>query len=268
VVAREEKSLSSAHRWYLRLATSLQIEARMICRRLSADPCAGAHVRSEDPDVVEADDSFVPLARRRPDPLGTALVHFSHQERDLYTFCEESGQPIAGCMTPLVVAFEGQAIEFTPANADRFAFVPGDPASTAWPTAATPWIAIDLDGDGAITSGAELFGDSTALPTGKARNGFEALAALDANHDGVIDAADPAFAKLLLWADRDGNRASSPDELRPLAELIVAIPLAHRVDVRCAARGACEGERGSVHWRDANGRTRVGAVVDVYVSRK
>jgi hypothetical protein len=170
-------------------------------------------------------------------------------------------------VTPLVVAFDGRPIEFTAASASaRFAFVPGEPASTDWPTAATPWIARDLDGDGAITSGAELFGSSTILAGGTAaRHGFAALAALDANSDGVLDARDPAFAELVLWSDRDGDHRSTPDELRPLSRTVTSISLAYTLDPRCNARGACQGERGTLRWRDATGAEHQGTVVDIYL---
>jgi hypothetical protein len=153
-----------------------------------------------------------------------------------------------GCVTPLVVAFE--PVELQPATA-RFAFQPGRPMTTAWPSAATPWIALDRDGDGAITSGAELFGDSTAddeLASASFRNGFEALASLDDNRDGVIDRNDRAFTTLVLWRD-DGDRVSQPHELRPLSAEIEALPLDH------------DGVRGSA--RLANGRRA--EVVDLFL---
>jgi hypothetical protein len=57
------------------------------------------------------------------------------------------------------------------------------------------------------------------LPDGStARDGFEALAALDANRDGSVDASDPAFRELLLWQDANGDGVSSSDELKPLAQ--------------------------------------------------
>ena len=177
-----------------------------------------------------------------------------------------SGPPPVGggTGTPLVVAFADEPVTYTHGGA--FAFTPGRPTPSDWPTATTPWIALDRDGDGAITSGAELFGSSTLLPDGRtAKNGFEALAALDANHDGVIDARDPMFASLLLWSDRDGNRASSPDELVPLASRIVSISLNDRVEVRCDARDNCERERAQMRWRDAAGTLHIGSVVDVYL---
>lgn len=173
---------------------------------------------------------------------------------------------LCGDNTPLVVAFDDQPVQF--AAGGTFAFVPGAPDATDWPTPATPWIALDRDGDGAITSGAELFGSATPIAGGTASNGFEALAELDANHDGRIDAADPAFAKLLLWTDRNGDQRSSADELAPLGDTIVSISLANQLVKRCDARSNCEGERASLTWRAAGGELRTGTVVDVYLPRR
>jgi len=135
----------------------------------------------------------------------------------------------------------------------------GDPVVTTWPAATTPWLALDRNGDGVIDRGAELFGDAVA----GARNGFDALAQLDDDHDGVIDAHDRAFASLVLWADRDGDRRSTPDELTPLASVVTAIPLASRLDARCHD-GDCEGERGTAVVRDG----RAAAVVDLYLRER
>jgi hypothetical protein len=159
--------------------------------------------------------------------------------------------------TPIVLAFRGERIAYTAA-------AHGD--ATDWPTATTPWLARDVDGDGAITSSAELFGSDTVLPDGShADNGFTALSPLDRNHDGVLDAHDPAFASLVIWADRDGDRQSSPGELTSLASRVVRIALANARIPHCDARGNCEGERSTFTWRDALGATHEGAAIDVYL---
>ena len=174
---------------------------------------------------------------------------------------------LCGDNTPLVVAFESQPITFTRGGA--FAFQPGAPVATDWPTATTPWIALDRDGDGRIASGAELFGSDTQIAGGgTAVNGFAALAELDANYDGRIDAADPAFGRLVLWADRDGDQHSEASELSALSTAIISISLAHRVELHCDARDNCEGERAAFTWRDASGALHDGTVVDVYLPRR
>nr|HEX4316912.1 hypothetical protein [Kofleriaceae bacterium] len=161
---------------------------------------------------------------------------------------------------PLVIAFDAQRVAFA-ADGGRFEFRAGDAVATDWPTAATPWLALDRDGDGVIARGDELFGNASAFETG-----FAALAALDANGDGRIDRADPAFARLVLWSDRDGDRRGAGDELVAVASAgIDSIELAVTDAPRCDARGNCERERAAVHWHDATGGAHVGAVVDVYL---
>jgi hypothetical protein len=104
------------------------------------------------------------------------------------------------------------------------------------------------------------------LPDGSfASHGFIALRALDANRDGVLDGRDPAFATLVMWADRDGNRASSPDELTPVTSTILSLSLDDERVATCDARGNCEGERAAMQWRDASGTVRTGAAIDVYL---
>jgi hypothetical protein len=165
--------------------------------------------------------------------------------------------------TPLVVSFDDQPVAFT--SSARFAFSPGHPVIVDWPSAATPWLALDLDGDGLITSGAELFGSDTVLADGRvAPHGFAALAAHDATGDGVINARDPVFGALVLWADRDGDGISMRDELAPLASRVTSIALDYEIHERCQ-RDSCERERAAMTWQDARG-SHAGAVIDVHVA--
>jgi hypothetical protein len=154
---------------------------------------------------------------------------------------------LCGDNTPLVIAFDSEPITFT-------AGVPFDA-----PTPTTPWLALDRNGNGRIDGAAELFGSDTVLADGThAPNGFIALAELDANGDGLIDASDPAFASLQLWGT----------DLTPAASRIMSISLANHIERRCDARCNCEGERASIVWRDARGTHHDGSVVDVYLPRR
>jgi hypothetical protein len=174
------------------------------------------------------------------------------------------------CNTPLVLSFDGAPVTY-PAASGQFELVrPGSGLSTDWPAARTPWLVLDVNGNGRIDDGRELFGSMTVLPDGRlAANGFEALAALDANHDGVLDARDPGFARLRLWSDVNRDRHSSPGELRTLAqEGVVSLQLGYTVERRCDAGGNCEVERASFAWRDAQGQQRRGALVDVHLAAR
>lgn len=72
----------------------------------------------------------------------------------------------------------------------------------------------DLNGNGRIDDGGELFGTATRLESGaRAQNGFVALAAYDDNHDGFIDEKDAIWSRLLLWRDANHDGISQADEL-------------------------------------------------------
>ncbi|WP_037296452.1 calcium-binding protein, partial [Ruminococcus flavefaciens] len=89
------------------------------------------------------------------------------------------------------------------------------------------YLCLDLNKNGVIDNGRELFGDSTFIGTDGtvAKNGFEALAQYDLNGDGIIDSSDEIFPLLRVWIDADGS-GTSEGELRSLEELgITAINL-------------------------------------------
>ena len=77
----------------------------------------------------------------------------------------------------------------------------------------------DLNGNGAIDKGAELMGvDTVKRDNTKAKDGFDALADLDSNQDGVMNAQDTAFASLRIWRDLNQDGISQPGELQTLAQ--------------------------------------------------
>jgi len=149
------------------------------------------------------------------------------------------GRPSSGPGTPLLWCRTSK-VELAQATR-AFAFEPGAPRFSVWPAPACAWLVRDLDGDGAVTSGRELFGSFTATEGGLAPDGFSALSALDENRDGVVDGRDPAHATLQLWFDRDADRRVGPGELEPLGARTLL--LAHEVVAQCDAAGNCVRER-------------------------
>ncbi|WP_041245445.1 putative Ig domain-containing protein [Geotalea uraniireducens] len=102
-------------------------------------------------------------------------------------------------------------------NNDRIA------TTTGWIKSDDGLLARDINGNGKIDSGLELFGDQTKLSNGlTASNGFSALRDLDANNDGKFDPNDPAFGELRIWRDLNQDGNSQAEELTTLSDAGVA----------------------------------------------
>ena len=99
----------------------------------------------------------------------------------------------------------------------------GSPESTGWVKSDEGgFLALDINGNGTIDSGAELFGEATAIKNGKSgENGYVALAQHDHNKDGFIDDKDPIFRHLLVWFDRDMDGKSVSSELKTMNDMNV-----------------------------------------------
>ncbi len=96
---------------------------------------------------------------------------------------------------------------------------------------ATPLLVFDPERTGKVSSPAQLFGDwtfggkQTAALSGSAvspqpqpwKHGYEALATLDSNGNGKIDAEE--LSSLSLWFDKNQNAVSEEGELVPATEL-------------------------------------------------
>ncbi|MGD9685492.1 MAG: putative Ig domain-containing protein [Desulfobacter sp.] len=90
---------------------------------------------------------------------------------------------------------------------------------TGWVKSDDGLLVRDLNANGTIDSGRELFGDQTLLANGQnAANGFAALRDLDSNADSVIDASDATFTELKVWRDLNQDGISQADELQTLGE--------------------------------------------------
>jgi len=119
---------------------------------------------------------------------------------------------------PIVIALGNASYRFTDASSGVRFDLDGDHVAelTAWTHGSeeVAFLAVDRNGDGMINDASELFGNKTST----AKNGFLALAAYDANNDGVVDARDPAWNALLLWVDRNHNGISESSELSRIAD--------------------------------------------------
>jgi len=105
----------------------------------------------------------------------------------------------------------------------------GQTGQYGWVGAGDGLLVRDVNGDGVINDGSELFGSATRLADGSsAGHGYNALAALDSNGDGAVDATDQAFGSLKVWVDGDADGITDIGELRGLVDMGVAsLSLAH-----------------------------------------
>ena len=126
---------------------------------------------------------------------------------------------------PLVLDLDGDGIEATgiDTNAPILFDHDGDGIKTAtgWIRADDGIVVLDIDANGSIDSGRELFGDNTLLADGQtlAANGFAALARHDSNADGRISSADAIYAQLRIWQDSNQDAISQSGELKSLTQL-------------------------------------------------
>lgn len=123
--------------------------------------------------------------------------------------------------SPLTIDLDGNGVSTVAYSSQRYFDHDGNglAESTAWVAPSDGLLVRDLNGNGLIDNGHELFGSNTRLSDGSlAANGFVALDELDDNHDGVVDASDAAFASLRIWRDANGNGITDAGEQLSIAE--------------------------------------------------
>jgi Ca2+-binding RTX toxin-like protein len=129
---------------------------------------------------------------------------------------------VAGTIpSPIILDLDGDGVETSKeGNGTHFDHdANGFAESTGWVGKDDGLLVRDINGNGKIDSGRELFGSETVLTSGsKAANGFVALAELDSNNDGKLDSSDEAFSTLLVWKDVNGDGITQESELLTLAQ--------------------------------------------------
>lgn len=183
-----------------------------------------------------------------------------------------SGGNVDGCerwwdCSPLVLDLNGDGIHTTSIDESPVLFDlsgNGVPDVVGWtnPQTEEGILYFDLNRNGVIDGGAELFGESTALPDGTlAKNGFAALSAYDqpahgGNGDGLIDPADRVWGRIRVWIDRNHDGVATNDESETLGQQhVVALNLQHAIMTGEAGRDAA----GNTHRLQGTFQQRVTA---------
>ena len=121
---------------------------------------------------------------------------FSREER----FVLRAGDAARQTKDPLVINFGLSAAQLADAPSSFDLNADGNPDPVHLPTRDSGLLALDLNGDGAVNDGRELFGPSTG-------DGFAELAQYDADGNQWVDEGDPIYARVSVWR-QDSSGAS------------------------------------------------------------
>ena len=175
----------------------------------------------DDRSWVEPDEIYEPSSWTNADPMG--VVPLPQPDSTVNDYWRDA---IAWTppRDPLAIDLDGDGIETLGVGANPILFdhnADGIKTGTGWLKGDDAWLTLDRDGNSQVDSGRELFGVDTEISVGNqtrtATTGFEALASLDANADGLFDVSDAAFTQVRLWQDLNQDGISSANELSTLS---------------------------------------------------
>lgn len=195
-------------------------------------------------------------------PLGELVV--PEKKYDVQSTIRSNFETAEETRSPLAIDLDGDGVETV--SLDNGVYFDHDgngfAEKTGWIGKDDGILVRDLNNNGQIDNGSELFGNQTILSNGeKAANGFEALADLDSNRDGVFDGDDEAFGEIKVWQDLNQNGVVDDGELKTLNEAgITSINLNYQNQTITDNNGNEHNQTGSFTKTDAT----TGIITDVW----
>ncbi len=122
-------------------------------------------------------------------------------------------------LPPVVFDLDGTGISSTEITVSFDIDGDGTKDQTGWISGGQGFLALDRDGDGLITHGAEI---SFIQDLPGARTDLEGLSAFDSNDDNIFDAQDARFGEFLVWQDANEDGISDAGELLSLPDAGIA----------------------------------------------
>ncbi len=130
-----------------------------------------------------------------------------------------SSAPKITNVDPLVLDLNGDGVQLIAYNKSHVSFDvnnDGIKENTAWVSGQDGILVDDKNGNGQIDNISETISE---YYTSNVKNGLEALATLDSNHDRVFDNKDTAWTRLRVWQDINVNGVTDSGELKTLDSL-------------------------------------------------
>lgn len=158
--------------------------------------------------------------------VGTIRNGIKHSGTSYTVACIDGCQPkdqVRYTTSPLVVDLDGDGLQLSTERVRFDLRATGQPQRVTWVGPREGLLAMDLDGDGRVTSGRELFGNHSDCLANKCADGAAALAvhdhpAMGGNADGRIDSSDKVFDALRIWVDRNRDGRSQPGEVGSMSD--------------------------------------------------
>ncbi len=127
------------------------------------------------------------------------------------------GNGALGMLQSILIDLDGDGLEARRKSKTEAAFdMDGDGIAddTGWVSDKDGILVIDRNGDGQITTPAEL---SLLKEKDGAKSAWEALSSFDSSRDGKLDKTDTRFGEFKVWIDGNHNGTSDEGELKTLA---------------------------------------------------
>ncbi|MFA6971699.1 MAG: YqiA/YcfP family alpha/beta fold hydrolase, partial [Gallionella sp.] len=196
--------------------------------------------------------------------LGNKINGLEQSVSDFLTTIQNLFHQAEITRSPLVLDLNGDGVSTIAMSAgvhfdqnnNRFSELSG------WVAPSDGLLVRDLNNNGQIDGGGELFGNNTTLASGqKAANGFASLAEVDANLDGTVDSTEATAGGIKIWKDTNQNGITDAGELLTLAQAgVSSLATGYAVTPTVDAQGNQHNQTG--HYTAADGTSH--AMDDVW----
>ena len=140
-------------------------------------------------------------------------------QETVYAYATEKSKLVS----PIVLSFKSdqslQTVELLKSNVKFDLDADGSKERTGWINPEDGFLFVDLNRNGVVDSGKELFGEKSGFGPKEYNNGYEALKVFDTNNSGFVDAEDQYFKLIKVWFDHNSNGISEKSEIRTLNDL-------------------------------------------------